>query len=264
MSFKDITYDPNTDTILFRSRKSTQKNVSIPASGGYLPVGAIIPWIGGYFTNGSNGSFTLVLANTIADVNTLMNSQGLYVCDGSPLNISKSAIFNGSGRYLPNISDSRFLMGSTTAGAGASNSASFTGNAVASSAATVNTSTRNTDVALSSHSVTWPTYTVNAHNHQWLTSGRRTFDSGGSQIDIFANVTITSGSGYWGIGCGYSGYTSNLAPGTSITSAGSISDHTITQPTFTVDAHTHTTTATGSVTNVIPTYLQVFYLMRVW
>jgi hypothetical protein len=38
------------------------------------------------------------------------------VCDGSALNDGSSPIFNGANRYLPNLDDSRFLMGSTTVG----------------------------------------------------------------------------------------------------------------------------------------------------
>lgn len=81
-----------------------------------VPVGSILAFIGGYFTNGSNAGFTSVLGNTVSAVNTLLNSDGWYVCNGAALNLSGSSIFNGSGRYLPNITDSRFLMGSTGAG----------------------------------------------------------------------------------------------------------------------------------------------------
>jgi hypothetical protein len=86
---------------------------------GIVPVGGVIAYIPGYFTNGSNAGFTYqgVSANTVAAVNTLMNPKGFYVMDGSALNDPLSSIFNGSGRYLPNATDSRFLMGSTTAGA---------------------------------------------------------------------------------------------------------------------------------------------------
>ena len=54
--------------------------------------------------------------NTVAAVNTLLNSSGLYVCDGSALNLGTSTIFDGAGRFLPNLTDDRFLMGDTTAG----------------------------------------------------------------------------------------------------------------------------------------------------
>ena len=82
------------------------------------PVGSIIAYVPGYFTNGSNAGFTyrMVSANTIAAVNALLNSSGWYVCNGAALNDADSGIFNGAGRYLPNLTDDRFFMGDTVAG----------------------------------------------------------------------------------------------------------------------------------------------------
>ena len=82
------------------------------------PVGSIIAYSPGYFTNGSNAGFThqMVSANTVAAVNALLNSSGWYVCDGAALNDADSGIFNGAGRYLPNLTDDRFFMGDTVAG----------------------------------------------------------------------------------------------------------------------------------------------------
>ena len=82
------------------------------------PVGSIVAYVPGYFTNGSNAGFThqMVSANTVAAVNALLNSSGWYVCDGAALNDADSGIFNGVGRYLPNLTDDRFLMGDTVAG----------------------------------------------------------------------------------------------------------------------------------------------------
>jgi len=81
-----------------------------------IPVGAIVPFIGGYFGDGSNGTFTSVLGNDVATVNALLNIDGFYVCDGSALNLTASPIFNGAGRYLPNLTSDIFLMGDTAAG----------------------------------------------------------------------------------------------------------------------------------------------------
>jgi len=82
------------------------------------PVGSIIAYVPGYFTNSSNAGFTyrMVSANTIAAVNALLNSSGWYVCNGAALNDAGSGIFNGAGRYLPNLTDDRFFMGDTVAG----------------------------------------------------------------------------------------------------------------------------------------------------
>jgi len=85
---------------------------------GAIPEGSIVPWVGGYFTDGSNGTYTRVLGSTndVAGANGYLNSLGWYVCDGSTLNDSNSTIFDGAGRYLPNLTDDRFIMGDTAAG----------------------------------------------------------------------------------------------------------------------------------------------------
>lgn len=103
----------NTDTNQFEG----YANAWMPVGG--VPVGAVIPFIGGYFTNGSNSLYINVLGtgNTIDSVNSLLNSTGWYVCNGATINLANSPIFNGSNRYLPNLIDNRFIMGSVSAGA---------------------------------------------------------------------------------------------------------------------------------------------------
>lgn len=104
----------NTDTNQFEGYATAWMPV------GGVPVGAVIPFIGGYFTNGSNAGYTNVLGgtagNTVANVNSLLNSTGWYVCNGATINLANSPIFNGANRYLPNITDSRFIMGNTSSG----------------------------------------------------------------------------------------------------------------------------------------------------
>ncbi len=107
----------------------TEKAVKayVDSNSGGVPVGIVIPFMGGYFDNTSNGSFTSTLGNTVADVNTHLNSSGWYVCDGSELNLSGSPIFDGAGRHLPNLKDDRFIMGDLTAGGyGGSNTMAHT------------------------------------------------------------------------------------------------------------------------------------------
>lgn len=81
------------------------------------PRGLISAWSGGYFTDSNNGGFVNILGNSIANANIYLNPLGWWVCDGSEVNEPKSPIFNGSGRYLPNLTDDRFLMGGTSNGA---------------------------------------------------------------------------------------------------------------------------------------------------
>lgn len=91
--------------------------------GRMVPVGTIIPYMGGYFTSGANGGFVSVWGNDAASLNARFNEDGWYVCNGAMLNLSGSPFFDGVNRYLPNLTDSRFIMGSSTAGGvGGSNS----------------------------------------------------------------------------------------------------------------------------------------------
>jgi hypothetical protein len=94
--------------------------------GGYglVPVGTIVAYNPGYYTNSANAGFAAVgpAGNTVAQVNAFLNAKGWYVCDGAAVNNANSPIWNAAGRNLPNLSDQRFLMGSSSAGgAGGSN-----------------------------------------------------------------------------------------------------------------------------------------------
>lgn len=81
------------------------------------PVGTIIPYMGGYFSDSGNTGFTSVWGNDAASLNARFNEDGWYVCDGAMLNLPGSPFFDGPNRYLPNLTDDRFIMGSTGAGA---------------------------------------------------------------------------------------------------------------------------------------------------
>jgi hypothetical protein len=100
---------------------SNSSLIGVYGGQGAVPVGVIMPWVSGYFTAGTNTGHTPILASadTIAAANSYLNTLGYYVCDGSALNIPDSPVWNVAGRYLPNLTDSRFLMGATTVGAAA-------------------------------------------------------------------------------------------------------------------------------------------------
>ena len=99
----------------------------LTATGETVPAGVIVAFIGGYFQDGSNGTFTNVIGDNASAINTLLNASGWYVCNGSALNDSESPIWNASGRYLPKIDDERFIQGSSAAGGvGGSNTTSHT------------------------------------------------------------------------------------------------------------------------------------------
>ena len=81
------------------------------------PVGSIIAYTGGYHTDGSNGGFTISLAgaNNPAAINAAI-SKNWRVCNGSEYFDVESPIFNVAGRFLPNLTDERFIQGSNVAG----------------------------------------------------------------------------------------------------------------------------------------------------
>lgn len=102
-----------------------QKRQSV--SGG-VPTGTIVAWLPGFFADSSNGTFTSNHTtegdiNTVTLANSLLNTDGWYVCNGAERNTSGSDYFDSANRYLPNLTDDRMLMGDTTAGSiGGSNS----------------------------------------------------------------------------------------------------------------------------------------------
>jgi len=102
---------------------------AVVANGGNAKDGMIVPFCPGYFGDGGNGSYQYVLgsANTVAGANAYLNPLGWYVCDGAVPNEGDSAIWDQAGRYLPNLTDDRFIMGDTVAGGtGGSNTNSHT------------------------------------------------------------------------------------------------------------------------------------------
>ena len=107
-----VFYDTSSDQMKIK----TPSGFSTVVSKGLPPIGTIVAWVGGYMTDGSNTSFVSVLGNSVSAVNALVNGDGYYVCDGSAPNNPASPIFNAAGKYLPNLTDSRFLQGSTSAG----------------------------------------------------------------------------------------------------------------------------------------------------
>jgi len=140
------------------------------AGGGAVPIGIIIPYLGGYFTDGVNGGFTMMMAgaNTVTAVNALLNGDGWYVCNGALLNLGGSPIFNGAGRYLPLLTDDRFIMGDTLGGTpGGDNAMAHThvvGTlAIANEGAHTHGVTSN--VAVAAHGITQPAFTGPSHRH---------------------------------------------------------------------------------------------------
>ena len=128
MSMKEVYYDANTQSVILvpRSNVDVVKSVPLPATAfrvgannrGMVLVGAVMAWIPGYYTSSANTGYAQVLAvaDTVASANSFLNPLGFAVCDGSALNDIDSPIWNATGRNLPNLTDSRFIQGSSTVG----------------------------------------------------------------------------------------------------------------------------------------------------
>jgi hypothetical protein len=203
--------------------KSNCTRIAVQAVGN-LPIGSVVAWQGGYYTNGSNAGFTNVLGNTVANANAYLNPLGVYVCDGAAVNDAASPIFNGAGRYLPNLTDSRFLMGSTTAGG------------IGGDNAMAHTHSVTSNVAVS----TQPTFTVPAHYHNTfsLTAAGQTL--GTSNVSLASGATSDPGNHNHSVpdwAATYAGGTGT----TRLTSTGASTGTTF------AGGHTHTVSGTTNI-----------------
>lgn len=88
------------------------KNQLYTAIAGFssVPIGCILPWLPGYFTDGNNGGYTAITSVSLTG--------NWRVCNGSEINDPYSPIFDGAGRFIANLTDDRFLMGDVSGSAG--------------------------------------------------------------------------------------------------------------------------------------------------
>ena len=100
--------------------------VTVGTAANPFPPGSIMSWIGGYMGTGANTGYVRVFGanNTIGGANEFLNASGWWVCDGSEVNESASDIWNVAGRYLPNLTDDRFIQGDTAINAEAAGGSS--------------------------------------------------------------------------------------------------------------------------------------------
>lgn len=205
----------------------------------FIPEGVIVPWCPGYFADGANGTYTNVLGagNTILDANTYLNPLGWYVCDGSAVNNTSSTIFNGAGRYLPNLTDRRFISGYTAVGGiGGTNSSAHT-------------HSHNHSSPAHYHGLgTLAATTSNPGNHTHLLG---TTSGGGSGSGATFN-TITAYNGTM---------TSAGAHTHTITFSGNIGATTGSNGDLSIATDTDATAA--SATDNKPLYLDLFYIMKI-
>lgn len=217
---------------------ASYNNSSVPTS---LPEGSIIAWNPGYYTDGSNGGYTNALGagNTVSQANTYLNPLGWWVCDGAALNRSTSAIFNGASRYLPNLTDDRFLMGDTAAG--------FVGGG--------NTMDHTHGVTTNNHTHTGPshTHTGPSHTHDVTTpSTGWNLTAAGVTGALWSNLT-SAGSGWYST-------TGNVLTSTTGGTGSTGADGT--GATSSSGGETVTSGAASNTENR-PLFLSCFYIVRV-
>ena len=207
------------------------------------PVGSIIAYVPGYFTNGSNAGFTyrMVSANTVAAVNALLNPSGWYVCNGAALNDADSGIFNGAGRYLPNLTDDRFLMGDTAAGT-AGGSAAHTHTMAHTHTIAHTHTTGNCTLTISQ---------IPKHRHK--VSNDAQGGTGNTESVVVTNAALHGSTAFWNYSHG--GNSSEVG-------GGAAHNHGSTGNPSNANSGASSVGSTGS-SSLLPTYLSCFYLMRV-
>lgn len=217
---------------------------------GHVPVGAVVAT----FPN-LTGAYSTV-ATTAAD------AAGWVLCGGQTIADATSPM---SGQVVPNINNSVFIMGSTTAGAtGGSNTAAV--------AAHTHAFTSTTSVAAVSHTHNF------AHNHQWgyidFSGGTLNGQSGSSNAtttfttgtgEIIADLsTLNNGTGTAVnnilIGAGASAHLYTGGPLSAPTGSGSSAATGTESADTTVSG---TTNSTGTATDSRPAYISAVFLMRI-
>lgn len=231
--------DQATKLLRVKADETGYEHVAAGGSAGIVPVGSVVPYFGGYMTDGVNGGFTMVMAtaNTVAAVNTLLNPSGWYVCNGAALNHASSPIWNAAGRYLYYISDDCFLMGDTLAGGiGGSNSSAHTH--VAGGYVLTHTHVAGTLALAHTHQVNPPdTESGAAHSAEGKPVGTLTNDA--TPFDHHHHVDIAE-------------FTSGAASTSAVTgSTGAASTEAVTG-----------SSGAASVTENRPSYLSCFYIVR--
>jgi hypothetical protein len=244
-----------------------------------VPVGAIMAYLPGYFANGSNGTYTAV-SMTLPD--------GYVLCEGTAPNDALSPIWNSPTRYVPNISDARFLSGNTVANrgviGGVNTIPAHSGSTFADHTHTISDHTNLT------HNITgYPDYIVPYHSHQWaysedLSRHTRSWDSGNTvryisglpagntnprlQIagDQYYMVLSSDAPPTWPTNDVSTVFYTNRYPATTCNMTGSlgISTHVI-------SAHSVTSSGSGAVTIVndhaagsnMPVYINCSYIIKI-
>lgn len=230
---------------------------------GLVPIGGIIAFVPGYFSSPVNSGLTAVGPDgtTAANANSYLNSDGWYVCDGAAINDSKSPTWNEANRHLPNLTDSRFIMGTTQAG-------SIGGNNDARSIAHTHSVTSNVSVA--SHTLVIGNIPQHSHsidhNHGAESFNTAAFNRADAVVANSVNTTTaqTGKTAVQSVTSTSVAVSVDLANFTgSSGNAGSASPSPVTHS-VTNGQVTSGGMSANSTLDILPKYLSVLYIIRVF
>lgn len=226
---------------------------------GRLPLGSIIPLMTGYFINptggvntGNTGTYTSV-PSLIPTSGTITND-GFLLCNGALIpttaNSLLASISGGEQRYTPDLTDNRFLQGSTSSG----------------SISSVN------GVNNGDNTVTLAITNIPSHNHSGsVSSNNANLTITGGTITPVTDIIITTSSS--SIPGGYQIITGGNQNDKTPRVQGTSGEFPIYQqkisysltPSVSQSTHSHTITSEGGGQsfNIRPKYINVIYVMRV-
>ncbi|MDX2471061.1 MAG: hypothetical protein QNL04_10850 [SAR324 cluster bacterium] len=129
-SANDITVirgQESTTALTFSNGDSVENRLTAGSCTTFVePVGTVKAWVPASFADANNGGYALglgIATNDVAGANAYLAATAYRVADGSIPNLELSPIWNDGVKHLPNLTDDRFIQGSSTlAGVGGSNS----------------------------------------------------------------------------------------------------------------------------------------------
>jgi microcystin-dependent protein len=229
--------------------KFDQTNTQAEVGGGSVPVGTILSISQGYFEDGLNNGFTPIGAsgNTIADMNAWLgaNHPSWSVCDGTAPADQDSPVWDDVSKHLPNLTNNRFICGSTSAGA---------------SGGTENISLSTNNLPQHKHNLaSKSTGSGGSHIHNVLGyNGGHThgyYYPGAAGAIYYINSWITANrSSYNATDLG-SGISNSVSHRHNSVSTSEVHDHTL--------SGSLGSTGSGSPFSNIPQYLDAFYIVRI-
>ena len=257
--YGDLTVNGNTN-LGNQTTDTTTISGDLIVNGNFLgrtPLGSILPLVTGYFINptggvntGNTGTYTSV--SSLIPTSGTITPDGFLLCNGALIpttaNSLLASISGGEQRYTPDLTDSRFLQGSTSSGSISTVSGSNNGD----------------------NTVTLTISNIPSHNHS------------GSFSSNNANITVTAGSITPVTDIIINNASDSIPAGYQIITGGNQADKTprigvsgfpiyqrkdgySPNPSVSQSTHSHTISSEGGSQsfNIRPKYMNVIYVMRV-